>query len=207
MKPSPLLLVATLTLTFANVSHSQNPPGVTAGTEPPGGKPGTTTAAAGQKPKPFSSGESHALLGIADSLQFQMNLAQRLASKLRISDPQTASLAARIQKETTQLWTPMVDLATAHGIEGKKIPMTVSKGDKAAADKLNTLKEEDKWKVAFVDLFAKEARKNVRGTEAAAKSATDPDLKAWLEKALAVLAPQAEQLETAHKELKSPKKK
>lgn len=207
MKTSTFLLTSTIALALAAAAHSQNPPKVTAGAEAPAGKPGTTTTAAPQKPKPFSSTDTRAVLGVADSVQFQLGMAQRLQSKYREGDAEMASLGSKIHKDATALWTPMVELATAHGVDGRKIPMVMTKTDKASADKLNTVKDEKKYKVAFLDLFSKEARKNVRSTEAAAKTVMDPDLKAWMEKALPTLQSQAELLETAAKDAKSPKKK
>jgi hypothetical protein len=206
MKPSTSILISTVVLTLAAAAHSQTPPKVSAGTEAPAGKPGTTVAAAPQKPKPFSSNDTRVVLDIADILQYQLGMAQRLRGKFRETDKELVALGSKINKDATALWTPLADLGTAHGVDGAKFPTEIAKTKLADINKLSTIKDEQKYKAAFFDLFSKEARKNVQSTEAALKRVMDADLKAWIEKALPTLQSQADLLETTAKDLKGQKK-
>ena len=72
--------------------------------------------------------------------------------------------------------------------------------------KLNTIKDEKKWTLAFFEFFAKEAKRNAKNAETGSKALSDPNLKAWAEKAAAMLGTQADQIEAKFKELKSAKK-
>lgn len=198
----PILLVAAA-LALNATSHAQTTPPATA----PGAKPATATGAAApaQKPKPFSSSDSRTYLEIAASLQFQLNMSLKLRSRFKETEPDLVSFGSKLHKESTDIWTPAVDLAQAHGVEGKKIPLDMSKSDKDKVAKLNPLKDDKKWTVAFFELFAKESKKNSQDAEKAVKTVADPDLKAFVEKASALLKTQSESVEAKYKEIKARK--
>ncbi len=178
------LLLAALTLTAA----AQPAPGAAA------------------KPKPYSSGDTSIYLKIADGIQFQLNMSLRMRGKFKDGPQDLLDLAMKINKDSTALWTPGVDAAQAHGVDGKKIPNDMSKNDKATLTKIGTMnKDEKKWQLAFFEFYAKEAKKNAHDAENGVKSAQDPDLKAFAEKAAALLKSQADEIEAKFKELKTRK--
>jgi hypothetical protein len=158
------------------------------------------------KPRPFTSTETKVLLEVAESVQFQLGMAQRITGKFRETDPAMVSFAGKLRKEATELWTPMVDMATARGIDGKKIPLDMSKNDKANVAKLGAIKDEKKWTLTFFEHFAKESKRNASTAQAALKSVGDPDLKAWMEKAAAILQSQSATVDSKAAELKASKK-
>jgi hypothetical protein len=186
----PFLIAAALTAT----ATAQPAPGT-----PPA--PGATAA----KPKPFSAGDTNAYIKVAESMQFQLTLSLTLRGKFKDSEPEIVALGNKIHSETTKAWTPGVDLAQLRGVDGKKIPMTLSKNDKAALAKVATIKEEKKWLVAYFDLFAKESKKSAADAEKIAKAVQDPDLKAFIEKVAALLKSQSEAIEAKEKEVKARK--
>ena len=203
MKHIVLLFLCAATLALD--ASAQNAPMPAAGTKSAGGAATGGTPPAAAK-KSFPGGDIHTLLALADSLQFQLKMGEHITSKFHETDPALAAFGNPIRKETTDMWTPMVDMATAGGVEGKKIPLDMSKNDKANLAKLNTIKDEKKWTLAFFEFFAKEAKKNAKAAESGIKALTDPNLKAWAEKAGAMLNTQAEQIEGKFKEIKSAKK-
>ena len=198
MKTPRILLIGTAALVLASGANAQTAPGT---------KPATPGAPAGApaKAKPYSAGDTHIYLTIADAIQFQLNMSLRLRGKYKEGAPDMVAFAGKINKESTELWTPGVDAAMAHGVEGKKIPQDMSKIDKANLAKLGIIKEDKKWEVAFFELYAKEAKKNASDAEKGAKAAQDADLKAFAEKAAALLKSQAEAIEAKFKELKTKK--
>jgi len=168
--------------------------------------PAPTTGAPAPAKKPFSTGDAKVLLAIADSMQFQLKMSELMSGKFRESNPTLAAFAGPIRQETTALWTPTVDMATAGGVEGKKIPLDMSKTDRANLTKLNVIKDEKKWTLAYFEFYAKESKKNARDAEAGVKTLADAGLKEWGAKAEALLKSQAERIEAKYKELKSAKK-
>ncbi|MEO6786634.1 MAG: DUF4142 domain-containing protein [Chthoniobacteraceae bacterium] len=183
---------------------------LTAAAQPaPGAKPaapgGTGAPPAAAKPKPYSAGDTRIYLIIADGIQFQLNMSLRLRGKCKDGPADLLALAGKISKDFTALWTPGVDAAMQHGVEGKKIPQDMSKTDKANLNKLGTIKDDKKWQLAFFDLYAKESKKNAHEAENAAKAAQDADLKAFAEKAVALLKSEAEEIEAKFKEMKTRK--
>src|SRR6185369_8222186 len=116
-----------------------------------------------------------------------------------------ADMGTRINKEATDYFTPLVNLAQAHNVPAKDIPQAMSNSDKNAMDKVDKAKP-DKWKQEFLELFSKGAKKNARSVDAAAKAFTDPELKELATKAAKMLDEQADALEKMYKDLKSPKK-
>ena len=192
-RTAPLYLCAA-TLALALAASAQNPAAATGGTPPAAAK------------KAFSGGDVHTLLALADSVQFQLKMGEQVWSKFSESNPPLAAFATPMRTEASNMWTPMVDMATAGGVDGKKIPLDMSKTDKANLAKLNTIKDEKKWTLAFFEFFAKEAKRNAKNAETGSKALSDPNLKAWAEKAAAMLGTQADQIEAKFKELKSAKK-
>lgn len=193
----PILLVATALAVTAISQAQTTPPAVTPGAAAPG--------APAQKPKPFSSSDTRAYLTVAESLQFQLNMSLRLRSRFKETEPQLVAFGSKLHKEATDLWTPGVDLAQLHGVEGKKIPLDMTKADKANVAKLNPIKDDKKWTLAYFELFAKDSKKNALEAEKTLKTVMDPELKAFLEKAHALLKSQSETVEAKFQELKGRK--
>jgi hypothetical protein len=198
MKTSRLLLIGTAALIFAATANAQTAPGAKPA-------PGTPPPAAPAKPKPYSAGDTRIYLAIADGIQFQLNMSLRVRGKYTDGPQDLLDLASKISRDSTELWTPGVDAAMAHGVEGKKIPNSLSKTDTANLNKLGTIKDEKKWQLAFFEFYAREAKKNAHDAENGAKAAQDADLKAFAEKAAALLRSQAEEIEAKFRELKTRK--
>ena len=195
MKLIPLLSLFAAALALSHPAMAQTPAAPA---------PGATPAAA--KPQPLSGSDTRTLLEFADSLQFQLNMALRINSKFKDGDAGMLTLAGGIRKETTEIWTPMVDMAQAGGVDGKKIPQSMSKTDVANVNKLSTIKDEKKWTLAFMEHFAKESKKNAHSAEGGIKTLQDPTLKTWAEKAAALLKSQSEKVDAKYQELKTAKK-
>ena len=198
MKTLRLLLIGTAAFLFIPGANAQPAPGAKPAT-------GTPPAGAPAKAKPYAAGDTKIYIEIADAIQFQLKMSERLRGKYKDGAPDVLALAARISKESIELFTPGVDGAMAHGVEGKKIPQDMSKIDKANLAKLGTIKDEKKWQLAFFEFYAKESKKNAAELEKGAKTAQDADLKAYAEKAAALLKSQAEAVEAKFKELKTRK--
>jgi hypothetical protein len=192
MQTLRLLLIGTATFILATGANAQTAPGA---------KP----AATAPKAKPYSAGDTHAYLVIADGIQFQLNMSLRVRGKYKDGPQDLLDLAAKISKDSTDLWTPGVDAAMARGVDGKKIPNDLSKNDKANLAKLGIIKDEKKYEMAFFEFYAKESKKNAHDVENGAKTVQDPDLKAFAEKAAVLLKSQAETVEAKFKELKTKK--
>ena len=197
MKTLRLLLLGTASFIFATGADAQTPPPA----KPPTGAP----PAGAEKAKPFSPADTHIYLNIAEGIQFQLNMALRTRGKYKEGAQDLLDLASKISKEATELWTPSVDVAMAHGVDGKKIPNSLTKNDSAALGKLGTIKDEKKWQLAYFEFYAKEAKKNAAEAEKGAKAAQDPALKEFAEKAAALLKSQADAVEAKFKELKTRK--
>ena len=197
VKTLHLLLIGTAVFILATSANAQTPLA---------GKPATGAPAAGTaKPKPFSAGDTHIYLSIAESIQFQLNMSLRTRGKYKDGPQDLLDLASKISKDATELWTPSVDLAMSHGVEGKKIPNSLTKNDTAAVNKLGIIKDDKKWQLAFFEFFAKESKKNARDAESGAKALQDADLKAFAEKAVPLLKNQADAVEAKFQELKARK--
>jgi hypothetical protein len=197
MKKLRPLLIAVLTLTAA----AQTTPGAAPAAAAAPGAP----AAPAAKPKPFSSSDTNAYVKIAESMQYQLHLSLTLRGKFKDTNPDLVSLGSRVHKEMTDLWTPGVNLAQQRGVDNKKIPQALSKNDKAAVAKVGTIKDEKKWTVAYFELFAKESKKAAADAEKIVKAVQDAELKAFVEKAAALLKSESETIEAKYKELKSGK--
>ena len=197
MKSLRILIIGTTAFLSATGAHAQTAPGA---------KPATAAPpAAAPKAKPYSPGDAHIYLTIADAIQFQLTMSSRIRGKYKDGPQDLLDLSSKINRESTALWTPGVDAAMAHGVEGKKIPQDMSKTDKANLAKLSTIKDDKKWELSFFEFYAKDAKKGAADAEKGAKAATDADLKAFAEKAAALLKTQADSIEAKFKELKGKK--
>ncbi len=197
MKTPRLILAGTAALILAASANAQPAPGAKSAA------PGVPAADA--KAKPFAAGDTKIYLSVAEAIQFQLNMSLRLRGKYKDGPQDLLDLAAKTSKESTALWTPGVDAAMAHGVDGKKIPNDLTKNDKAALAKLGTIKDDKKWQLAFFEFYAKESKKNAAEAEKGAKAAQDADLKAFVEKAAALLKSQDEAVEAKFKEIKAKK--
>ncbi len=198
MKRTYLTALATITLTsFASAQAPATPTAPAAAT--------TTAPAGGEKKiKPLAQGDVKAVQSFAEALLFHIKMGD-VARGRKEKDADLSELGAKIGKEAKDAWTPLVNIAQAHQMDGKNIPTEITKSDKANIEKLGKIKD-DKYSVEYFDLFSKEAKKNAKSTETAAKAINDPELKTWADGTVKTLAAQAEQLETAHKEAKKKKK-
>ena len=192
MNTPRFILIGTASLLLATSAPAQTPAP-------------TGTAPAAAAAKPYSPTDQHIYLSIAENIQFQLNMSLRMRGKYKDGPQDLLTLAGKISKESTELWTPGVDAAMAHGVEGKKIPQTLSKNDTAALAKLGTIKDDKKWQLAFFEFYAKESKKNATEADKGAKAAQNPDLKAFAEKAAALLKSQADEIEAKFKEVKTRK--
>ena len=206
MKTLRLILIGTASLIFAAGANAQPAPAVKPA---PGAAP-----IAPAKPKAFAGPDTRIYITIAEAMQFQLKASETLRGRMKDGDPEIVTLAGKLGREITGLYTPGVNLAQEHGVPGsidKKtktgtIPTDMTAADKAALAKVNTMnKDEKKWLVAFFELFAKESKKGAAEAEKGAKAAQDADLKAWAEKVAAVLKTQTEEIEAKHKALKAKK--
>ena len=205
-----LALSCTLALGQAPAPGAPAAPGATpaapgTATPPPAATttpPATGAAGAPAKAKPYTAGDVQKIKDFAEALQFHMRMGE--IGKYKKEDKELAELATHIYKEAADYYTPLVNAAQAHQVQGKDIPSAVSNSDKSAIDKLGKSKPE-KWKLEYFELFSKEAKKNARSVDAAAKSFTDPELKELATKAGKILDGQADNLEAKYKELKNPK--
>lgn len=204
MKPLRPLLFAALALT----ATAQTTPG----TKPAAPGP---PAAATAKAKPFSPGDTHIYITVTEAMEFQLKVSEKLNWKMKDGDPEIVAIAGKITKEMTDLYTPGVSLAQERGVPGgadKKsktgiIPNDMSQNNKAALAKVDAMnKDEKKWVVALFELFAKESKKGAAEAEKGAKAAQDADLKAYAEKAAALLKSESEAVEAKFKQLKTAKK-
>jgi hypothetical protein len=197
MKRIQLLSIGAATMLCANFLHAQAPAAAT-----PAAPAATSAPAAG---KPYSSGDVQKLKAAAEALQFHVKMGEMVRWKYKDTDKEFVAIASRIHKEAVDYYSPLVDLARAHGVPDKEIPNALSNAGKNQIDKLNKSKP-DKWKLEYLELFSKEAKKNARTFEEASRSAQEPDLKEWATKASKIITGQAELLESTYKELKNPKK-
>ncbi len=198
MKRNFLTVFATLTLT--SFASAQAPAEATT----PAAATTTAPAAAEKKVKPLSQSDVKAVQVFAEALLFHIKMGD-VARGRKEKDETLTAMGTKLGKETKDMWTPMVNIAQAHQMDGKNIPTEITKNDKANLEKLGKNKDE-KYTVEYLELFTKEAKRNAKSTETAAKSITDPELKTWADGAVKVFASQAEELEAAHKEAKKKKK-
>ena len=204
MKTLRLLLIGTAAFLFTNANaHTA-----------PGAKPATGAPPAGAGKAKFSPGDTHIYVTIAEAMQFQLKASEKLRWKMKDGDAEVLALAMKINKEMTELYTPGVTMAQEHGVPGnldKKpksgtIPNDITVADRAALTKVDAMNKDDKkWLVALFELLAKESKKNAAVAEKAVLSAQDADLKAFTEKAAALLKGESETVEAKFKELKTKK--
>jgi hypothetical protein len=158
-----------------------------------------------QKPKPLSSSDTRAYVTTAESLQYQMGMSMRLRGKFKETDPALVGFGSKLNKEVTDLYTPGVNLAQSRGVDGKSIPQGMSKTDAASVAKLNAIKDDKKWTLAYFETFAKDSKKNALDAEKTLKGVMDPELKAWVETVVPVLKTQSATIDAKYQELKSAK--
>lgn len=206
MKTLRTLLIGTAALILAASAYAQPAPGA---------KPATGTPPAGAaKAKHFPPGDTHIYITTAEAMQFQLKASEKLRWKMKDGSPDVLELAVKINKEITDLYTPGVTMAQEHGVPGntdKKpksgtIPNDITVADRAALTRVDSMNKDDKkWLVAIFELLAKETKKNAAAAEKAVATVQDPDLKAFVEKAAALLKSEAETTEAKFKEVKTRK--
>lgn len=192
MKRIYLTTLTTIALTSLALAQAPVPP--PAATPPAGGE---------KKVRPLSQSDVKAVQVFAEALLFQMKLGE-VGKNRQDKDKALSEMSGKIHEEAKAQWTPMVSIAQTHQMDGKNIPADVTKNDKSNMDKLGKVKD-DKYSVEFLELFAKEAKRNAKSAESAAKGINDAELKTWAEGAAKFLATQADELEAAHKEAKKKK--
>lgn len=162
-------------------------------------------APAAAKPRPLSTNDQRNYVQVAEMIQYHLNMGMRLRGKFKDTDPDLVSFGGKLSKEATDLYTPGVNLAMSRGVPNDRIPQAMSKSDASSVGKLNTIKDEKKWTVAFLELFAKDAKKHATDAGRLAKSQMDPELKEWVGKAAALFQSQAEAVEAKFQERKAAK--
>jgi hypothetical protein len=212
MSTRHILTITAATLLAAPFLNAQAPapgapPAVPANPATPG-TPATPPAAGATDPakkvRPLSPTEQRSLAQVFDAMQFHMRMGAIAKSKNK-EDKDLVAFGTRINKEITDQWTPLINLATARGMENKNIPIEVSKQDKSDIDKLGKAKA-DKWRIEYYELFSKQAKRNARTVDTAAKSFTDPELKQVGTTLAKTFNDQAESIESTYKGLKNTKK-
>lgn len=199
-----ILAFTAAALLITPVLQAQAPaPGAAPATPAPGAAttPGATTATPA-KPKSLSSGETKAVTNILEALQFHIRMSE--SAKWKKDDQDLAAFGQKSHKDLTEQFTPLVNYAMNHGVDNKNIPAEATKGDKQDISKLSKEKA-DKFKLAYFELYTKKGKQNIRSTETAIKSFSDPELKDLGTKALGVITSQTEAAETKYKELKGKK--
>jgi hypothetical protein len=171
--------------------------------------PATPAGAVEQKPaevkaekvKPFSPSDKKFARKISEIAQFQLKLAER-ARGLKEKDPALAEWAGKKQKEITERWTPFATMCSKY--EFSDVATDVSKKESADIAKLAKVKE-DKFRVEYLELFAKEAKAAFKDVETAPKMVQNAELKSWAEGFVTVLKTNAEEIEAKYKEEKKRK--
>ena len=192
-----IYLTTLATIAFTSLALAQAP------VPPPAATPPATTTTPAAKVKPLAQSDIKAVQVFAEALLFHMKMGE-VAKNRKDKDAPLAEMGDKIHNDSKAQWTPMVNIAQAHQMDGKNIPTDVTKNDKSNIDKLGKIKD-DKYSVEFLELFAKEAKRNAKSTESAVKGINDAELKTWSEGAAKLIAAQADELEAAHKEAKKKK--
>jgi hypothetical protein len=206
MSTRHILTITAATLLAAPFLNAQAP---APGTPPAVPATPATPPAAGatdptKKVRPLSPTEQRSLAQVFDAMQFHMRMGAIAKSKNK-DDKDFVAFGTRINKEITDQWTPLINLATTRGMDNKNIPIEVSKQDKSDIDKLGKAKD-DKWRLEYYELFSKQAKRNARAVDTAAKSFTDPELKQIGTGLAKIFNDQAEAIESTYKGLKNTKK-
>lgn len=175
-----------------------------------GSSVGASTGAAAKTDeiKPLSSSDQHFIIEVGEVCQLVFKLGdnlQNLRQRVPGGDPPFENLIGGLRNELTPLWTPVVDLAQKHNMEGKKIPQELTKKDAEKIGKLNGVKLE-KWREEYLDIYLKEMKSSSRTFEAAAKNIQDPELKKLGESIAFTMKKHSETLEVAYKEEKKMKR-
>src|SRR6478672_4109096 len=154
-----LALVASQTLAFAQATTT----GITA----PGGKPGTASAT--EKAKPIAPGDKKFVKDAADSLYYELALAEK--TKTKASTETVKKLGEKINDDLKKVWEELATFAQANN---EKMPTELTGGDKSAAERLGKL-DGDKFDKQLLSVLDREAKKLSRTFET--KSLQSPDLK------------------------------
>lgn len=200
-----ILAFTAAALLAAPALQAQAPaPGAAPATPAPGAATphGATTATPAAKPKSLSSGETKAVTNILEALQFHIRMSE--SAKWKKDDQDLAAFGQKSHKDLTEQFTPLVNYAMNHGVDNKNIPAEATKGDKQDISKIGKEKG-DKYKLEYFELYSKKGKQNIRSTETAIKSFSDPELKDLGTKALGVITSQTEAAEAKYKELKGKK--
>jgi hypothetical protein len=206
MKRIQLLSLSAATLLGAGSLQAQTPaPAAAPGATPAPAAAATPAAPAADAPKlkPYSAADAQKLGQLLEALQFHIKMAEKARHAGKDKDKELVAVGTRAQKEATDYYTPLVNMAQAHQMQN--IPTEMSKSDKGDMEKLNKVKEE-KWKEEYFELFARAAKKNARLATTASTSLTDVELKDLSMKLAKIFDGQAELFERNYKEIKNPKK-
>jgi 3-oxoacyl-ACP reductase-like protein len=212
MKHTTILSLSLFTLVSAATIHAQAPAapgGAPAAPAAPGAPaaPASTAPAATAAPanaKPLSSNDTRALTQMTAAMQFHIRMGEIGKSKGRKDLPEAETFGTAVHKETVDLWTPLMTMTSERKVDSKYITAQLDKNDKAAIDKLSKVKEA-KWYPEYLELLAKQGKRNTTKMEALTKSISDPDLKARAEAVTKVMAGQTERATAALAEAKAKK--
>lgn len=164
------------------------------------GASGTTAPPADAKAervRPLPAGDRKYIAEACGALQFQLKLAGNGVSRPHQNDA-VKKMCGGFDGQIRAQWKWIVDLAQTRKMDGKDIPQEASKNDLAKLNRLDKLKEE-KLVAEYLEIFAKESKKNAVTIEAASKTVRDDDLKLLIGPVNEMMKKQTEQLEAAYK--------
>jgi putative membrane protein len=159
--------------------------------------PASGQAAAGDKPKPLAAQDKKFIKDAGESLYYELKLAE-LGKKSEDSSAKQAS--ELVDKDANKIWEELAAHAQTHE---EKLPVDLSTSDKNSVDRLGKMKDDknnkDKADKQLMKELSKEAKKLVLTFETAAKTAQNPELKAYAEKWLPTLKTHLEETDKAEK--------
>jgi len=180
-------VAALLALTHAAVlAQAPAAPGAPATTPPAG--------ATAEKPKQLSMPDKKFVKDTAKSFYFELQLSS--AAKSGATSEATKKYAELVNKELNKGWEPLGEIAKSHG---ETLTTELAGGDKSALERLKKNKG-DGFDKLFLREILKEAKGVERDFETAAKSATDPAIKAFATNYLAIVKGHVTEGEKAEKE-------
>jgi putative membrane protein len=148
----------------------------------------------------ISGTDKSAIKNMAES--FQLLLAVLKPATRKEGGGVAANLATTVMKDFQPAWTELATLAQSKNVE---IAADVARSDKRIVDGVGKTTAA-KYDKELVDAAEKEMKKLDRAVQGAAKSASDADVKAWMEKTVPKTAGWLQAIEAAKKSLSEKKK-
>lgn len=190
MKTFRFLFAGLTVLAFAVSPTLALAQATTTGTTAPGGKPGTASAT--EKAKPIAPGDKKFVKDAADSLYYELALAEK--TKIKGSTDTVKKLGEKLNDDLKKVWEELATFAQANN---EKMPTELTGGDKSAAERLGKL-DGDKFDKQLLSVLDREAKKLSRTFES--KSLQSPDLKKIAESYGPTLKSHVTEVEKAEKD-------